>query len=277
MIDFYSNVIVSFLYCGGFLGSIYYLYSYKLDKQFIVDYLLIFLVHLLLNDSSFFIFYKEMVFMVFGFVIIFFNHRESFASALMFAFVIFFKLIFSYPLHSILYASNEFVIGRMFVEHTSFIVVLMIGIANIFVAIIYFLGAYILKKTVDIRRSRISKMYYHFSGFIMIMILIVSYLQDFVINTMIINLPIEKQYAVIFYGLIGMAFFPFLGIFLLKRVYIQDIENEALEKELLKINNTRMLAYRYTHNINSIMLTISILAKKRDEVAIEEYLDNLRV
>lgn len=277
MIDFYSNVVVSFLYCGGFLGSIYYLYGYKLDKKFIVDYLLIFLVHLLLNDSTFFIFYKEVVFMVFGFVIIFFNHKESFASALMFAFVIFFKLIFSYPLHSILYVSNEFVVERLFVEYGSPLGVVAIGIANIFVAIIYFLGAYILKKTIDIRRKRIFKVYYHFFGFMIIIILIVSYLQDFVLNTMIVDLPIEKQYAVVFYGLIGLAFFPFLGVFLLKRVYIQDLENETLEKELLEINNTRMLAYRYMHNINSIMLTMNILAKKKDEVAIEEYLDNLKV
>jgi hypothetical protein len=176
-----------------------------------------------------------------------------------------------------MYASNEFLLESISAEFSSQLGIVAIVIANILFGVIYFQGSYLLKNTIDIKKERMHTVYFHYSNFICATSLIVLFLQDYVTNKMIIDLPIGKQYAVIFYCLIGLALLPFLSLYLLKRIYIQDLKNELLEEELLKINNTRMLAYRYTHNINSMLLTINILAKKEDKKAIINYLDNLKV
>ncbi len=261
----------------GFVVGVYVLFGFKASKLLFFDLIIVFLIHLLFIVTSLFLFYQELILFVVAVFIVTVIHKTHICSALMFGFVSFFKIIISYPLDSLLHSISNYMDTHYVFEFGKNVQVLVFVLSVVLPMFIYILGAYLLRRSYDVKRSRLYSVNTLFAVLIIIISVFVVEVQRYVLTVFVVDYSLVRQAEVTLELFIGLVSFPFVMLYVLKSIHIADLHNELLEEELLSVSDTRMLAYRYTHNLNSIILTMNILASKRDCEEMIQYLDNIKL
>lgn len=274
MNSLFEAITLCMIYSIGSLVSIYFLYKIKVTKMSIIDFVFLTIIYFVTSVSPVFVFYKEIIFMGSAFLIIKVLHKKTVSAALMFSFVVLFKQLFSYPVDSVYNLSKEYLLNHYFVNHPGLFEYVSIVLNALVTSGLYLLGALIIKKAVDVNSVRMKSIYTYSSLITVVLVFVVGYLKYYILSDMMVGLNASEQYFLMTKSLLILVLIPVLVTVLLKRLYEQDLRNQITEEELKKVNDTRMLAYRYNHNINSMILTMKILATKKDSDALSRYLDD---
>lgn len=267
-----TNIIRAVLYGFGYLTAMYYIYSIKITKRSIIDLILSVGIYFLMNISNHFIEIKELVFLVIALGILTINHKIKLYSALMFSFASLFMLTYTYPVAVLSIRVSDAFMDAIINQSRSFIGYLAIIIPSVIFVFFYILGAYTLKKLISVDRDRLKNIYFIFSAMNIVLITIISFLLGYIIKDFGTGFDLKDTYDLMAFSFIGLLLVPVISIYILRRIYLFDIKMEITEMELHKVNDSRMLAYRYSHNLNNIMISINRLAKEGKTTEINDYL-----
>lgn len=263
------------MYSAGIITSIYYLYDLEVTKKSVIDLLLMVLFVYVIYDWQIYSHYSELLAFGVILVILIFHYNISYRQALLYSFVILFKLVFHYPVESIIDLFRDELLGEMFITLSVPIYYFIYTMSVVSVVFMYFLGSYLLKRVIDINRTRLKHVYLASSILMIVLILVLSFLMNYVSNVYIYEFPIEESTRVIFASTITFVLIPFLVLQLLKQIYIEDLKTELLEEELEQIQSVRVLMYRYSHNLKSLLLTVDLLLKENNKKKLITYLDEM--
>lgn len=269
------GVIVSLMFSFSMLFTMHYLYEEDFSKKSIVDFLVLAVSYYLLIQIDAMVHIKELLLLIESVILLIFNHHKKKYESVLFVFVVLFKVCLYYPIDVILDMSHLTLLKQLSLQYNEMVGYSVYIFGNMIMFIIYYVGSVFLRKATDIKRSRLKTAYYVYSIFGFIVLMILTGLMDYMSFVMVTSYQGFHTTSV-FYLTLGFVVIPFLSLYMLSHIYIEDLKMELLEEELESIMETKQLMYRYTHNINSLLLTVNLLLKDHNKFKILRYLENYK-
>lgn len=271
------NIIRSLMYGFGMVLAMHTLYRLRITKKSVFDFIISFTVYFLISFlKNNILGGQELLLLLTAIALLTINHHLKFYQAIMFSFVTLFMVTYATPVNMLLITISQNMLQAIISQDNSLYGYLAVILPGLIINGFYFLGAYITRSSIDIYRQRLSNAYTIFGLINFVFLMIVSLLIFYVISKFGPHLHLEDLYNVISYSLVGLILNPILAITLIKKIYELDIKLEQEEKDLEMTNDSRMQAYRYSHNLNNIMLTLNQLAKEDQPLEIKKYLEKIK-
>ena len=274
---FGTNVVRAVLYGIGFLWAIYQVYNIKPSKMIIVDLFISISIYFVMNISYLFFPIKELVFFVSAIIIISGHHKHPITNALKFSIVIVFMLVFTYPIAIFSLAIFPRLIQAIELQSNDIYGYFAVILPSLIFIIIYQFSARYVKHKInvfDMKTRRINNM----TSILNIMIIIVfSFLLNYIINHMGTFLSLQAKYFFMSFAFLGVILIPFTALYFIQEFSRLETEINELEKDIEATNDSRIIAYRYNHNFNNIMLSLHHLSKDGKKEEIKAYLEKVEI
>lgn len=266
------HAITSLFYAFSILFSVKYLYDLKFGKKMVLEFLFLGLFVYVFYDFNAFSYFRELFVFVSVVILLCFGNDVKFSNAVLFSYVVVFKIVFHFPLEGLYTIMGLPCLDVSMVE-TSFLSLILYSFTTFSLSLLYLLGSYTLKRTLDVNRDGLRSVYVIISFMMVVLIYLLSMLMSYVDDVFVEHFNDMKPGVVMLLSSFEFVFIPFLVSGLLKEIYIEDLKTELLEEELDEIDSVRVLMYRYSHNLNSLLLTVDLLLKENNKKKLIQYLD----